>query len=180
MYEIKESTFFILSGSMDVVNSRPEQIYDDLLPQQITDAVTSSVDLLLENGAQDIKIVNIPPLYLTPLILGRPVEFQQDSRQLVRDINFLFQQVFCSEKYSNNVKLVDFESMVTEVIIKAQDMGYEIYNPLNQNSNESMNFGDGPQFWIDAIHPDVIGHELLADKLQTVLFNSESAYDACV
>eukprot|EP01026_Neomeris_dumetosa_P042051 TRINITY_DN34924_c0_g2_i5.p1 TRINITY_DN34924_c0_g2~~TRINITY_DN34924_c0_g2_i5.p1 ORF type:complete len:520 (+),score=41.34 TRINITY_DN34924_c0_g2_i5:183-1742(+) len=170
--DISESVFFILSGSIDVINSRPEEAYNETLPTQIVDEIASAVDLLIENGANDVKVANIPPLYLTPLILSRQRSRQEDSRILVQNTNQQFKKVFCDSKYLGKVELIDFESLFLEVMNEAAGAGYEIDTPLTLSPKEPITYGDGPFFWIDSIHPDVFGHDLMAQKLRNVLFES--------
>eukprot|EP01023_Acetabularia_acetabulum_P018425 TRINITY_DN19309_c0_g1_i4.p1 TRINITY_DN19309_c0_g1~~TRINITY_DN19309_c0_g1_i4.p1 ORF type:complete len:302 (+),score=41.24 TRINITY_DN19309_c0_g1_i4:102-1007(+) len=179
--DTSDTTFFILTGSFDVVNSRPEKAFEKILPEQIVEEILLSVEFLIEIGAQEIIIGNIPPIYATPMVQSRLPYLQQNSRDLVTAINNQFQKQFCDldYRYKQSVRLIDFERMFLDVIIEANLQGYETNTPVVISAKEPQSFGDGPYFWIDAVHPDVYGHELLAAKLERIFLEPQDQYDVC-
>lgn len=138
-------------------------------PDQTIKNISFALDSLLNAGAKQIAVANLPSLGELPKTLGTPDE--TDLNNLAQAHNLALQQTINSLSQSYNAKIVslDFASLFADAINNPGN--YNLTNVTQgcllvqcQNPNQFL-------FW-DDIHPTTKGHQLLAHKAYYTLSTS--------
>ena len=131
------------------------------IPGSINNTATQ-VHRLLEVGAHNIVVVNVPDLSSTPAFAGLSAEQKAGLHVLVATYNTLLEQALVSlaDQYHANIVVVDGFAVLNDIISDPSTYGL-----TNVTVPVGLVPGYDPTtslFW-DGVHPTTVGHRLMAD-----------------
>jgi phospholipase/lecithinase/hemolysin len=159
----KHTLFVVWGGANDLLTATtPEQVIQAALDE------TSNVEKLVDAGASQIIVPNLPPLGKTPALLGTPqAATANQATVLFNDTLSLGLDLVELAHFFDQPKLfrLDVYSLFNQ--IDAHPATYGITNMSSPAQEQPVN-PDTYLFW-DTLHPTTKGHYLLAeDALQLV------------
>lgn len=160
----------------------------------VSDVVTGiqhSVEKLVEKGAKNVLLVNLPDLGRTPAALE--FDLAEPFRALSMQHNAALNTLFNDLKQNHagvNWLYFDMQELVTDSIEHAEDYGLSnvtqsCYQPeINESTKKSVlkmaasikpklvqNNCDGYLFF-DLVHPTAVAHKIISDKVRLMLDNT--------
>jgi outer membrane lipase/esterase len=163
---ISNRTLFVVwGGANDILNATS---LDDVIKASI--AETKDIQRLVDAGATQFIVPNLPPLGLVPRLNGSPAtsipattasivynEFLEAGLTLMKDLNFGRRVRFYQ---------VDVFSLFSKII--ASPSSYSLANVTGSSQGAYTIDPDTYLFW-DDLHPTTKGHEILAQTAASIL-----------
>jgi len=164
----KVGLFVVWIGSNDIRSmkrKRPnkKEIYDKIMVEMF-----KQYDVLYQDGARNLLIINVPPLEKIPLnVDGRLNEVSVD----VDYMNSLFSKnikTFAETHSDANIFLYDIHHRINQIISNCTQYKFkDCRNSWNESSKESIEL----YFWADSSHPTYKGNEFFSNDINDFLTN---------
>lgn len=157
--QVDDNTLFIIwAGANDFLalfsNNNSNIDISDIIENAIY-YITSSIQNLIQVGAKDILVMNLPDLAATPLMDGNPI-----AHTISVAFNTYLEQAMCqlfAENPTVRFYMVDVFELIQFVIDNPARFGF---TNVTEAGDESNNW-EGFLFW-DEIHPTTKGHQVVA------------------
>lgn len=183
-----DSLYVIWIGGNNYLANPPDA---DAEIQRVNDGIKIGVERLVNHGAKNIVLINLPNLGSTPLAteFGAVDVFTYVSEQNNKQLNVTFESL---QQIHPQVNwwYMDMGQMFADVLQNAVDYGFSnttgycydsVTKAISKNTVLDMVVGTKPQkgmsgcdgyLFFDLVHPTALAHQVLADKIREFMDNS--------
>lgn len=166
----------IWGGANDWILS-PEKTMDYALvaAQAAANAMSDNVEALLNYGAKNLVIINLPDISNTPRFEGeQPAHLE--SKTYSQTFNQLYSEKISEIKAEHsdvNFFIIDIETILNEILENYESYGFEhLYDTL---SNAGEGADASKYIFFDDIHPTTHTHEIIAQAIASQIVVPEPA-----
>lgn len=162
----KKTLFIVWGGAIDILHATsPDQVFDAGINQSL------NIQRLVDAGATQFLVVNVPPLGLTPDLSGMPTQAAAatEATVLYNDVLATGLAIIRDFNIGRQLKIYQLDSFSLLEQLVASPSAYGLTNVTGMSQGNAAVDPDTWLFW-DDLHPTTRGHNLLAitaDRLLT-------------